>query len=409
MDATVVPAEVENALARLGLRATTLLDPDRWLAVAVDGTGHRVQLHAMDADVQDDALVARVARLRGVRHDHLVRLLDATELTPGRVGLLVEDVEALSLAQIRAARAPLTDGEAATVAIPVAGALGALHDAGLVHGAVDRASILVRPDGRPILGDLRGVVVGASTPAEDLAALAAVVIAQLPHADVHLLAGGLVLRDALIDTLARPSVDAAMLAEACFHAVQPEALQLPDAGSLASSALLTSARRPPTAPTRRSSGRRFPTRFLALVCVAALGLGLAGWRLLSTAGSPASALTDERDPVAAAIELSRIRAAAIGEADADRLTQVEIADGPAHAVDAALLAALDPARTKGLAVDIQDAWLVAEDGTRGSTTDVAVTAAMSTASGPDPARTVVLGLRWTDDGWRVWDVTEPAR
>ena len=87
MDATVVPAEVENSLARLGFRATTLLAPDRWLAVALDGTGHRVQLQAMDADVHDDALVARVARLRGVRHEHLTRLLDATELTPGRIGL----------------------------------------------------------------------------------------------------------------------------------------------------------------------------------------------------------------------------------------------------------------------------------------------------------------------------------
>src|SRR4029079_18580652 len=121
MDALVVPAEVESSLARLGFRAAALLAPDRWLAVALDGTGHRIQLHAMDADVRDDALVARVARLRGVRHEHLTRLLDATELTAGRIGLLMEHVEGLSLAQIRAARAPLSDGEAATVTIPVAG------------------------------------------------------------------------------------------------------------------------------------------------------------------------------------------------------------------------------------------------------------------------------------------------
>jgi hypothetical protein len=36
------------------------------------------------------------------------------------------------------------------------------------------------------------------------------------------------------------------------------------------------------------------------------------------------------------------------------------------------------------------------------------------AGGGDPvqvaaseARTVVLGMRWTDDGWRVWDVVDP--
>jgi hypothetical protein len=73
----------------------------------------------------------------------------------------------------------------------------------------------------------------------------------------------------------------------------------------------------------------------------------------------------------------------------------------------------------GLTVDVQDAWLVPDDGTRGSTTDVAVTSTMSAhsripAAGGDPvqvaaseARTVVLGMRWTDDGWRVWDVVDP--
>lgn len=402
MDATAVPADIENALARLGFRATTLLGCDRWLAVALDGTGHRIELQLMDADVQDDTLVARVARLRGVRHDHLTRLLDATELTPGRIGLLVEHAEGLSLAQVRAARSPLTDGEAATVAIPVAGALGALHDALLAHGAVDASTILVRPDGRPILRDLRGVVVGAAGPTEDLTALAAAVIAQLPNDDVHLLAGGLVLRDALVDVLGGPNVDAARLADACFRAAEPEPVQLPDAGSLASSALLSSARHAPPTPTRRSTRRRFPGRLVALACVAVVAFGAVGWRLLSA--PPQDALTDGHDPVAAAVELSRIRAAVVGEADVSRLGDVEVADGPAHTADAALLESASP--SAGLTVDVEDAWLV--DGSRPSTTDVAVTAAMSTASGRSATRTVVLGLRWTDEGWRVWDVTEPA-
>ena len=77
----------------------------------------------------------------------------------------MEHVDGLSLAQIRAARAPLSDGEGATVAIPVAGALGALHDASLAHGAVGASTILVRPDGRPLLLDLRGAVTGTSAPA----------------------------------------------------------------------------------------------------------------------------------------------------------------------------------------------------------------------------------------------------
>ncbi len=342
MDATVVPAEVENALARLGFRATASIAPGRWLAEALDGTGHRIELHEMDADVQDDALVARVARLRGVRHDHLVRLLDATELAPGRIGLLVEHVVGLSLGQIRAARAPLTDGEAATVAIPLAGALGALHDAFLAHGAVDASSILVRADGRPILCELRGVVAARSGPHDDLVALARAVIAQLPSDEVHLLAGGLALRDALVQVLDRPAVDAGQVAAACFRAADPEPVQLPDAGSLASSALLLSARHTPPAPTRRSSRRRFPVRTAALIAVAVLMLAAVGWRVLGVPSTSPGALSDRHDPVAAAVELSRLRAAAVGEADPDLLDGVEVADGPAHVADSALLASLEP-------------------------------------------------------------------
>jgi hypothetical protein len=407
MDALVVPAEIERSLARSGFRATTLISPDRWLAVALDGTDERVELQVLAADVHDDALVARVARLRGVRHEHLTRLLDATELRPGRVGLLVEQVDGLSLARIRSARAPLSDGEAATVAIPVAGALGALHDAALAHGSVDGSTILVCPDGRPVLCDLRGVVAGAASPGDDLAALVTAVVAQLPDDDVHLLAGGLVLRDVLVDALGGPILDAARLADACFRAVDPEPVQLPDAGSLASSALLSIARHSPPTPTRRSTRRRFPSRLVALACLAALAAGVVGWRLLAAPGSTTSALVDADDPVSAAVELSRLRAAAVGEANPSGLDAVEVADGPARAADSALLSSVDPARTSGLAVDVRQAWLVVDDGTRGSTTDVAVTTAMSTGSGSSGPRTVVLGLRWTDDGWRVWDVTEP--
>ena len=120
----------------------------------------------------------------------------------------------------------------------------------------------------------------------------------------------------------------------------------------------------------------------------------------------------------AAIELSRVRAEVIGTGDASLLETVDVADGPAAVADAQLLAGLDGARVDGLTVDVQDARLVEDDGSRGGTTDVAVTSAMSAHSrvpadggaavqvAASEARTVVLGLRWTDDGWRVWDVVE---
>ena len=89
-----------------------------------------------------------------------------------------------------------------------------------------------------------------------------------------------------------------------------------------------------------------------------------------------------------------------------------------YEADARLLPSLERARVDGLVVDVQDARLVGEDGSRPGTTDVAVTAAMSAHSrvptdggavtqvAASEARTVVLGLRWTVDGWRVWDVVE---
>jgi hypothetical protein len=122
--------------------------------------------------------------------------------------------------------------------------------------------------------------------------------------------------------------------------------------------------------------------------------------------------------VQAAVELSHTRARIIGTGDVSLLGTVDVADGPAAVADAQLLAGLDGARVDGLSVDVQDARLVEDDGSRGGTTDVAVTSAMSAHSrvpagggaavpvAGSAARTVVLGLRWTDDGWRVWDVVE---
>jgi hypothetical protein len=151
------------------------------------------------------------------------------------------------------------------------------------------------------------------------------------------------------------------------------------------------------------------------VAAAVLAAGVGGWHLLGRQPEPVP-MAD--DPVRAAIELSRVRAEVIGAGDASLLETVDVADGPASVADARLLADLAGERVDGLRVDVQDARLVEDDGSRGGTTDVAVTSAMSAHSrvpadggaaiqvAASEPRTVVLGLRWTDDGWRVWDVVE---
>ena len=426
MDRFVVPTDVETALVDAGFHPVEVAGSG-WLAVALDGSDRRLELHVVPA-VADAGMSERAARLCSVRHEHLPQVLDVIELSSGRLGLVVEHVDGLSLAQIRAARAPLADGEAATVAIPVAGALAALHHAGLSHGAVSESTIVVRPDGRPVLTDLRGALSGAADTEADVRRLVATVLDQMPGADAHLVsdqADDGSLRAALDELLTVPGLDAYRVVDACYDTADPEPVRIPDAGARASSALTASAREGDPARAEgvsrrqaRERRRRRAARVGTGVAVAAvvLAAGVGGWRLLDR--QPATAPVAD-DPVQAAIELSRARAEVIETGDVSLLRTVDIADGPAAVADARLLAGLEGARVDGLAVDVQDAWVVEDDGSRGDTTDVAVTSAMSAHSrmpvgggaavqvAASEARTVVLGLRWTAEGWRVWDVVEP--
>ena len=290
MDRFVVPTDVETALVDAGFHPVEVAGSG-WLAVALDGSDRRLELHVVPA-VADAAMTDRAARLCAVRHEHLPQVLDVVELSSGRLGLVVEHVDGLSLAQIRAARAPLADGEAVTVAIPVAGALAALHDAGLSHGAVSESTIVVRPDGRPVLTDLRGALAAAADAEADVRRLVATVLDQMPGADAHLVSdqpdeGSL--REALAGLLTVPGLDADQVVDACYATADPEPVRLPDAGARASSALTAMAREgePERAlsATRRQDGHGAggarPGSSLGLaVAAAVLAAAVGGWHLL---------------------------------------------------------------------------------------------------------------------------------
>lgn len=429
MDSLLVPSDVESALAHAGFRAVEVTG-EGCVAAALDDADRLIELHVVPGFV-DAPLAERAARLREVRHEHLPQVLEVLDLSPGRLGLVVEHVPGLSLAQIRAARAPLTDGEAATVTIPLAGAIEALRVAGLAHGSVSESTVVVRPDGRPVLTDLRGALAGADDTEADLRGLVTTVLAQMPGADVDLVtgvAGELTMRDVFTDVLTLPGLSADQVVVGCYRATEPTPVRLPDAGQLASSALSAGAREGDHA--RRHAGtrrdgrtRRRPRALrLAAVTVAAaivVGAGVVGWRVVAADAPAAAAAPHEtNDPVGAAVALSRLRAEIVAAGDPAELDAVEVVDGPAFRADSLLLPGLHGARLDGLTVDVQDAWLVADDGSRG-TTDVAVTASTSaydrvpadggaaTQVAASTARTVVLGLRWTPHGWRVWDVRQP--
>ena len=142
---------VDAALAAAGFRPLAPGEDGALVAVALDGSDLRVELHVLRAD---DTTRARVAALRSVRHEHLARVLEAVPLGPDVLGVFTDHVRGIPLAGLCAPGDVLTEGEAATVAIPVAQALDALHAAGAQHGGVGDRTIVVGPDGRPVLAGL---------------------------------------------------------------------------------------------------------------------------------------------------------------------------------------------------------------------------------------------------------------
>ncbi|RHA42275.1 protein kinase family protein [Cellulomonas rhizosphaerae] len=412
MDPYLVPEDVATALSSLGFLAVAPAGPEGggWLAVAQDDGARYVELHVLPA-VLDDELARRLDLLRAVRHPHLSQLLDASQIAPGRIALLVEHVPGLTVAEIRAARVALTDGEGVTLAVPVLQALAALHDAGLVHGPVTASAVVVRPDGRPVLTDLRGAVLGSGSVDGDVRRWLSTLVALLPVAELDRLVvppGGRTLRQLLEEAL-RADVEVDALIGSCFAVAEPEALHLPDAGALAGADLVRSAGRR-ALPTRAAPRPARGPRTWAIAAAAALVLAVGGWGVSHrTAGA-----VERPDPVAAAVALSHARGEVIAAGVPEALDDVEVPGGPAHRADVDLLASLRGRSVEGLDIEVRSA---APAGTSGS--DVARVELRSAVTshvvvGADGTRTrveaspesaVVLELRWTDEGWRVWEVS----
>ncbi|MBB2921521.1 protein kinase domain-containing protein [Cellulomonas cellasea] len=322
------PPDVAAALLTAGYRVVGPVgvggDGPAWSAVALDGSAERVVVRVVDL-TGDPRHAARLHRLRGVDHEHLVRLREVLDLPDGRCALLTEHVPGATLAALHDARGPWTPGEAVTLAIPLADALAALHAAGLVHSDVSPANVVVRDDGRPVLVDLVSCVVGGrgtpgfaapeveegheSGPEADVHALARTVLRHLAVRDAAVDApgdGGTRVRDLLADAAdpdpaVRPT--ALALADACFRAEEPQPVALPDAAVLARTELSRLAGRGSRdATVRRASRRRVRPSSRArrvraglvgavvVVLVAVVVLVVPGpWRPASSAGPEARA------------------------------------------------------------------------------------------------------------------------
>ncbi len=172
-----------------------------------------------------------------------------------RRGALADDDAGPPLADVRRARVPLSDAEAATVAIPVAEALDALHDAGLAYGPPGPGDIRFLPGGRPAL-----VVPPrfADEPDDDVPGLLRTVLGVMtpPRGDGDAADDEPDLRPVLETLLAGGCRSGAEVVRACFATVEPEPIRVPDAGTLARASLVG----PPTLPLPRGDAKGLPAR-----------------------------------------------------------------------------------------------------------------------------------------------------
>jgi serine/threonine protein kinase len=97
-----------------------------------------------------DALRREVQVLRGLRHAHVVELIEGTAL--GQPWMVTARA-ATSLESVVARRGGLEAAEVAGVVIAVASALQVVHRHRFVHGDVKPPNILLHADGRPVLAD----------------------------------------------------------------------------------------------------------------------------------------------------------------------------------------------------------------------------------------------------------------
>lgn len=447
MQPALVPDDVTRLLADRGLRVAAAVGTDGawWVARPVDDTDAPwLEVQVVRVPV-DDRLRTLANVLAGVDHPHLARVHAVVPLDAARVAVLAAHVPGPTLAAVRAARPPLTDAEAVTVAVPVAQALDALHAAGLAHASVAADRVVLGPDGFPVLVDARGVLTGSGTADGDVRRLVATVLGVLPSLEAELAAAlpeltGL--RDALEEVARRSAPTAADVVAAAFGAAEPAPVHVPDPDALAGAHVAMDAGRalprPAPAPAgrpRRDRGRRGVRagRVLAVAaCVVAAvvaGAAVLGQRgeagpradVTTRAGAPAPTAGDPAaetagDPVAAAADLTRRRADALAAASRDALAGVHAPGAPALARDVELVDGLAGARSEGLAVvveRVEDAGRTADgDAVVRVTSSVAAHTRVATtgeraAVPATAARTVELVLRRTPDGWRVWDVREP--
>ncbi|MFC7402184.1 serine/threonine-protein kinase [Citricoccus sp. GCM10030269] len=124
-----------------------------WLVATADGAEAALKIPHHEVDSPTELLDVELKALGELTHDHVVRPLGvvATDRGPG----LLSDYHAGgSLGSLLQAAGPLPLGQVVTVLVPLAQALQALHEHGVVHGDLSPGNILFTVQGRPAVSDL---------------------------------------------------------------------------------------------------------------------------------------------------------------------------------------------------------------------------------------------------------------
>ena len=101
---------------------------------------------------EEGTFLAEARRLARVRHPNVLAVHGA-DVHAGRVGLWADLLEGRTLEQLVASGEPVPAADALTAALQLAEALEAVHGAGLVHGDVKAANVMLENDGRAVLMD----------------------------------------------------------------------------------------------------------------------------------------------------------------------------------------------------------------------------------------------------------------
>lgn len=164
----------------------------RWPPGAAEGTHPEA---GIDRDAGGSRPSREIALLRRIDDPHVVRLRRVVDLPTGGRALVMDLAAGGSLAEIVAARGPLSPAQVCTTIVPIARTLAELHRQGLVHGGLSPANILFSGNGRPMIADLgcaavlggrldaaRGadgygdpMRIGPATPQDDVYALGALI------------------------------------------------------------------------------------------------------------------------------------------------------------------------------------------------------------------------------------------